>query len=125
MGAHQLKVGGEYRRARLDVFYDTNKRGSFSFDGTAGPWASDGTLSTSQKALADFLAGYVTGNNGAQIVRGQLQRDYWQNSFDWWVHDNWQVNSKLNLNFGVRYTYHGVLSDEKNTITNFIPGRAS
>lgn len=123
LGAHQLKIGGEYRRARLDVFYDTNKRGSFSFDGTAGPWASDSTLSTSQKALADFLAGYVTGNNGAQIVRGQLQRDYWQNSFDWWVHDNWQVNSKLNLNFGVRYTYHGVLYDAKNTITNFIPGK--
>ena len=33
------------------------------------------------------------------------------------------MNSKLNLNFGVRYTYHGVLSDEKNTITNFIPGK--
>lgn len=123
LGAHQLKIGGEYRRARLDVFYDTNKRGSFSFDGTSGPWASDSSLSSSQKALADFLAGYVTGNNGAQIVRGQLQRDYWQNSFDWWVHDNWQVNSKLNLNFGVRYTYHGVLYDDKNTITNFVPGK--
>jgi hypothetical protein len=122
-GAHQLKVGGEYRRARLDVFYDTNKRGSFTFDGTRGPWAADASLSAAQKALADFLAGYVTGNNGGQIVRGQLQRDYWQNSFDWWIHDNWQVNSKLNLNFGLRYTYHGVLSDEKNTITNFIPGK--
>lgn len=123
LGTHQLKVGGEYRRARLDVYYDTNKRGSFSFDGTAGPWASDTTLNASEKALADFLAGYVTSNAGAKIVRGQLQRDYWQNSFDWWIHDNWQVTPKLNLNFGVRYTYHGVLYDDKNTITNFIPGR--
>ena len=40
-GRHQLKVGGEYRRARLDVFYQINKRGSFVFDGTRGPWSAD------------------------------------------------------------------------------------
>jgi hypothetical protein len=30
IGRHQLKLGGEYRRAHFDVFYDTNKRGSFT-----------------------------------------------------------------------------------------------
>lgn len=123
VGRHQLKFGGEYRRAHLDVFYDTNKRGSFSWDGTRGPWAADASVSAPLKSLADFLAGLPTNNNGASIVRGQLQRDYRQNSFEWWVHDNFQVSQKLNLNFGVRYTYHGVLYDTRNSITNFIPGR--
>jgi hypothetical protein len=123
VGRHQWKFGGEYRRARLDVFYDTNKRGTFNFDGTRGPWASNTSLPAPVRSLADFLAGYTTTNNGATIVRGQLQRDYWQNSADWWIHDNWQVTQKLNLNFGVRYTFHGVLYDAKNTITNFVPGR--
>ncbi|HBY61587.1 MAG TPA: hypothetical protein DEH78_17330, partial [Solibacterales bacterium] len=45
------------------------------------------------------------------------------NSFDWWVHDNFQVTPKFNVNFGVRYSFHGVLSDKRNSITNFIPGR--
>lgn len=121
-GRHSVKIGGEYRRARLDVFYDTDKRGRFTFDGTRGPWAADASLSTAQKALADFMAGYVSGNSGAIIVRGELQRDYWQNSMDGWVHDNWQLTPRLNLNYGVRYTYHGVLYDDKNTITNFLPG---
>jgi len=123
IGRHQFKVGGEFRRARLDVFYDTNKRGRFTFDGARGPWASDSTLSTNQRAMSDFLAGFTSNANGAQITRGQLQRDYYQNSFDWWAHDNWQVNSKLNLNFGVRYTYHGPLHDAKNSITTFVAGK--
>ncbi len=123
-GAHQLKFGGEYRRAVLDVFYDTNKRGKFVFDGTRGPWsASDSGVSAPLRSLADFLAGYPTNSTGASIVTGQLQRYYLQNSFDWWAHDNWQVNKKLNLNFGVRYTYHGPLYDDKNSITNFLPSK--
>jgi hypothetical protein len=123
VGRHQMKFGGEYRRAHLDVFYDTNKRGSFTWDGTAGPWANDASVTPPLRSLADFLAMRVSANNGASITRGQLQRDYRQNSFDWWAHDNFQVNKKLNLNFGVRYTFHGVLYDIDRTITNFIPGR--
>jgi len=122
-GRHTLKFGGEYRRAVLDVFYDTNKRGTFTFDGTRGPWATDPTVSASLRSLSDFMAGYVTGNNGATIVRGQLQRDYRQNGIDWWVHDNWQVNQKLNLNFGVRWSYVGPVSDLDRSITSFQPGK--
>ena len=33
-----------------------------------------------------------------------------------------QVSSKLSINFGLRYTYHGVLHDAKDNITNFVPG---
>ena len=122
-GKHQFKFGAEYRRAVLDVFYDTNKRGSFTFDGTRGPWATDPTVSPQLRSLSDFLAGYTTNSNGASIVRGQLQRYYLQNGFDWWAHDNWQVTPKLNVNFGVRYTYQGPLYDDKSSITNFVPGR--
>lgn len=122
-GRHQLKFGVEYRRANLDVFYDTNKRGRFAFDGTRGPWATDTSLSSQLRSLADFLTGLPTNNNGVSIVQGQLQRDYRQNSLDWWFHDNVQVSAKLSLNFGVRYTYHGPLFDTDKSITNFIPSR--
>ena len=122
-GKHQLKIGGEYRRSNFDIFYDTNKRGSFTFDGTRGPWAADASVSAPLRSLADFMAGYLTNNNGATIVRGQLQRDYRMNSFDWWVHDNVQVSQKLNVNFGVRWSYVGPLYDTRGSITAFRPGR--
>ncbi|MBL8234067.1 MAG: TonB-dependent receptor, partial [Bryobacterales bacterium] len=122
-GRHQFKFGGEYRRSHFDIFYDTNKRGSFTFDGTRGPWAQDASVSAPLRSLADFLAGHVTNNNGATIVRGQLQRDYRQNTFDWWMHDNFQINAKLNVNFGVRWSYVGPLYDTRQSITSFLPGR--
>ena len=40
-GAHQFRFGAEYRRARLDVFYESLVPGAFKFDGTQGPLASD------------------------------------------------------------------------------------
>jgi hypothetical protein len=122
-GRHQLRLGGEFRRARLDVFYQINKRGSFTFDGTRGPWSADTTLSGNLRSIADFLAGYPTNSSGAVIVMGALQRDYYQNSFDWWAHDTVRVTPKLSLNFGVRYTYHGVLHDANNNVTTFVPGK--
>jgi hypothetical protein len=131
-GRHQIKIGGEYRRAVLDIFYEANTRGTFTFDGTRGPWASSSAYSSQQKALLDFLAGFPTNSSGATIVRAApgtavtgsfLQRDYRQNSFDWFIHDNWQVTQSLSVNFGVRYSYLGPLSDVKHEITTFIPGQ--
>ncbi len=121
-GSHQMKFGGEARMANLLIFYDSNKRGTFTYDGTVGPWAS---LPTSQasaalKSLADFMAGsYATGI----IVRGNTHHDYVQNSFDLFYQDVWSATPKLTLNFGARYTYPGVLGATDGNLTNFLPDR--
>jgi hypothetical protein len=57
VGRHQIKFGGEFRRAAYDIFYRSHQRGTFSFDGTQGPWATDLSVSSSLRALSDFLAG--------------------------------------------------------------------
>ena len=85
-GAHQMKFGGEARMADLFVFYDSNKRGTFTYDGTVGPWASlpASQASASLKSLADFMAGsYATGI----IVQGNTHHDYVQNSADLFFQD--------------------------------------
>jgi carboxypeptidase family protein/TonB-dependent receptor-like protein len=128
-GRHQWKLGGELRFARLDVSNEINKRGTFTFDGTAGPWAAGtaeqralgATFSQSERVLADFLAGLVSPNNGARIVRGTLARDLRQNSWDLFIHDTWRLSSTFSLNFGLRYTYVGILHDTDNTLTTFLP----
>jgi hypothetical protein len=130
-GRHQFKFGGEYRRALMDIFYESNTRGTLTFDGTRGPWAASSGYTSQQKALLDFLAGYPTNSSGATIVRpgpgvsvvgSFLQRNYTENSVDWFVHDTWQINPAFTVNFGVRYTYLGPLADEKHEITTFVPG---
>ena len=105
MGSHSFKFGGEFRKSRLDVFYQRDVRGGFTFNGTGGPWANDSSFSTPQKALADFISGTIPDGEG-NIATGDPQRVYDVNSYEGWAADNWQVTPKLNLNLGVRYTYN-------------------
>jgi hypothetical protein len=121
-GRHQWKLGGEYRHANVDVAYFSNSRGTFSFDGTRGPWAADSTVSSALRSLADFLAGEPTNSSGATIVRGNPERSYLVNSYDGWAHDTFQVNSQLSVNFGVRYTYQGA-PHTAGALYNFIPSQ--
>ncbi len=121
-GAHQMKFGGEVRVSKLFIFYDSNKRGTFTFDGTVGPWSSLPTSAASAalKSLADYLAGFVAQGS---IVRGNTHHDYFQNSFDLWAQDAWSLSDKVTLNYGVRYTYPGVLGASDAKLTNFLPDR--
>ena len=123
LGKHSVIFGGEFRRAVLDVGYDINERGSFTFDGSRGPWSMDPTVTGDLRNLADFLAGYPSNSNGATIAQGPLQRVYYQNSFDLWAGDTFRINPRLTLSYGARFTYQGVLHDSRNSITNFIPGQ--
>jgi hypothetical protein len=123
IGRHQIKFGGEVRRAAYDVFYRSNQRGTLSFTGAQGPWASDSSVSSSLKALSDFLAGYVSATSGATIARGNLERDYRQNSYSGYIHDTFQITPRLSLNAGVRWDHLDPLGDTANSITTFLPNR--
>lgn len=116
-GTHQLRFGGEYRRARLDVFYDRNKRGAFTFDGSVGNW---NTGNASLDSLSDFLAGYVATNN-AGITYGDLQRNYYLNGVTSFVQDTWKVRPNLTLNYGLNWVYQSPISDPTDRISTFIP----
>ena len=120
LGRHQLRAGFEFRRSRGDVFYQRNKRGTFSFDGSQGPWSKDATVSASDKALADFLAGYVA---SASLTLGNLQRNYYSNAYTWFVQDTFQVNPHLSLNYGINWIYQAPFSDPTNRISTFIPAK--
>ena len=119
-GSHALKIGGEFRRAKLFVHYLREARGIFSWDGTAGPWKNDPSFSTTQKALADFLAGFISEGNGT-IATGDPRRDWFVNSFSGYAQDNWQVTPRLNVNYGVRYDYNGPFHDPSNAVGIFLP----
>ncbi len=124
-GAHALKFGGEVRKSRLDVYYQRSVRGGFSWDGTNGPWAHDASADTPTKALADFLGGYIGPEYGS-IATGDPQRVYDVNSYSGWAADTWQVNPRLNLNYGVRYDFNGVIHEVGNKgISTFLPSSST
>ncbi len=120
VGKHQLRLGGEIRQGRVDEFYFRHSLGSFTFDGTQGPWA--GSCSENDRgclaklSLADFLAGDVSSSS---IAVGNAERQVKVNALDWFVQDAWQVTRKLNVNLGVRYEYFGPLHSDAKDLAVF------
>jgi len=86
--------------------------GQFKFDGSQGPWSTfcgnnpnAGACNNGYAdALADFLAGDVSSSS---IGVGDAERKVLVNGYDFFVQDNWQITSKLNINYGLRYEYFG------------------
>ncbi len=100
-GNHEIKVGAELRRYRINFIQAGNPAGLYSFDqfGTASGSANSGGLGGD--AMATFLTGY--NNNGFsqyEIPPSVATQSYDMAAF---VQDNWHVNSRLTLNLGVRY----------------------
>lgn len=111
-GAHQMRFGGEFRQAQLDEFYHRHATGSFKFDG------SRVGVSGLAGSLADFLAGYTS---SASIALGDPERQVFVNTYFLNAGDSWQVNHKLNVNYGVRYDYTGPLHNANKDMSVFRP----
>jgi hypothetical protein len=121
LGAHALKFGGEFRRAKLWVHYIRDARGNFDFDGAAPQSGAGGWGGTQQQnSLADFLAGYINKSN-ANIATGNPVRNWYVNSVSWHAQDNWQVTPRLNFNYGLRWDYNSPIYDPTHTVSTFLP----
>ncbi len=134
-GKHQLRFGGEFRRAQLEEFYHRHALGSFTFDGTQGPWHADftscsgifntpacqnGTYDNNILTLADFLAGDVSRSS---IALGDPTRLVYVKTFNLFVQDTWQFSRRLTLNYGLRWDYEGPLGDDKKDLSVFVPSK--
>ncbi len=130
VGSHQFRWGGDYRYSRLDVFYDVNAPGVFTFDGSQGPlaasspndsWGFGGNPNASSlDALADFLALRVAPGH-ATISYGTQQRIYNLQGFSAFGQDTWKITPKLTLNYGLNWTYQSPIENPKDAISTFIP----
>src|SRR3984885_1705999 len=121
-GKHQIRLGGEYRRAQVDEFYHRHAIGSYVFIGDQGP-NGDGsvpwnTTDPDVAALADFLAGYLTKGN---IAVGDPERTVFSHAFDLFAQDSYQVTTQWNVNFGLRFDYMQPMNDQKKDLSVLRP----
>lgn len=119
IGKHQFRLGGEYRRAYIDIYYNFGGRGYFSFTGTQGPWANSG-LDSNTLALADFLAGF---DYQASITRGDQERFLYSHTGSGYAQDSYQLTAKLNVNYGIRYDFQQPIYSNAQNLSTFIPSQ--
>jgi hypothetical protein len=144
VGKHEYRFGGEFRKSQVYDFYQTGARGVFVFDGSQGPWNTlpdsntpDGSAACDALAtktpesaptvenpnvylLADFMAGCVSTGN-AYIAEGDQKRTVYENTWDIFAQDAWQITPKLNVNYGIRYDYAQSVHDSGKDLTSFDP----
>jgi hypothetical protein len=95
-GRHDIKFGYEFRRTTIQLIQDNTFRGKLSFDD-----------------VASFLAG-VPSSSGNKIAAGNTLRHSFENSHGFYIQDGFRMNSRLTLNFGVRWDYFGVVGEKNN-----------
>ena len=120
IGKHQFRVGGEYRRAYIDIYYNFGGRGAFSFTGTQGPWSADPNVDPNTAALADFLAGF---DYQGSITRGDQERFLYSHTGSGYAQDSYQVTPKLNVNYGIRYDFQQPIYANTKNLSTFIPSQ--
>ncbi len=115
IGKHTIRVGMDARR----VFYETVVRWGQSDDFGAFTF-NQGVFTGS--AFGDFLLGAP---NTAFIVQSSPNTN--EPSVHWGVYgqDQWQVNDRLTVNFGLRWEVSPEFTENQGDIANFDPGTAT
>jgi hypothetical protein len=101
-GSHTIKTGFTYDRQQANGFgqQDIGGRARFSFLQTGVPGVTN-FANAGGSSLASFLLGYA--NEGRTETIRYLQQVYPYYGF--YAQDDWRVNAKLVINYGVRYEF--------------------
>jgi hypothetical protein len=114
-GSHTLKFGGEYRNIGGNVHSNGNQAGSFSF----GRGSTSIVGVNSGSPIASFLLGAV--DSGTVTFRTADTQYPRQHAWIFHAGDTWSVNSKLTLNYGLRWDYYSPSSEKYDRLAFFDP----
>jgi hypothetical protein len=119
VGSHTFKMGADFRKIGVDTTIPGSGAGFFNF--ARDTTSSDG-LTTSNSlngnAFASFLLGFPSGNSSAQ---SNITLSTPLNLFTYYgggyAQDDWRVNSKFTLNYGIRIEHETGMAEQNNNFT--------
>jgi hypothetical protein len=117
LGSHTLKVGGDFRKIGLDFFAPGNGAGFFDFDRDIT--SSNGSGSALDgSAFASYLLGYPSSLSSRQSsITVSTPVNIFTYYYGGYVQDDWRVNSKFTLNYGVRFEHETGMAEQNNNFT--------
>ncbi|MEJ2007274.1 MAG: carboxypeptidase-like regulatory domain-containing protein [Acidobacteriota bacterium] len=118
-GSHTLTFGQLGMLSNKNQVIFGNTQGLFSFNGNATAAPGSPVNGSAGSDYADFLLGNAFSYEELALQDKGHAR-WWAYSF--WFHDNWHVNDRLSIQYGVRWEYIPHVYDQHNRQSNFIPG---
>ena len=126
-GKHTLRAGVEFEHINWNIVFKGIERGNLTINSFADFLIGRAGCDPTNPACGPANPGLTNGGTASNIslclfcVRSGpdgIIHGYRSNNVNWFVQDDWKVNSKLTFNFGVRWEYDGTLSDKYGNLTN-------
>lgn len=107
-GTHNMTFGGDFRRLQNNPLSEQNPRGTFMFNGGISGFD-----------FSDFLLGLP---DTSSIAFGNADKYYRNSWFDLYANDDWRINTKLSLNFGLYWSYQAPVTELYGRLVNMDVG---
>lgn len=115
-GGHSFKVGADFRTLGVRGLSYGASAGSYTFNGQYTRNTQTSGSTTTGSAMADILLGYPSA--GTLTINTFVDDSLKYSSF--YVQDDWRVNNRMTVNYGVRLEHEtGISEKDNNLVTGF------
>ncbi|MEZ5393177.1 MAG: TonB-dependent receptor [Bryobacterales bacterium] len=114
-GRHYLKFGHQYRAQRVEAARPRGIQFRFAANETASTIFSPATQNEGD-AYASFMLGTI---NQGQVQTVPINRPH-DDTYSFYLQDDFKLNQRVTLNLGVRYEYETALRDPERRLTQMV-----
>jgi hypothetical protein len=114
---HSIKFGAEYRPIKFPFFQFPSPHGNWTFNRTetSFPNGTNALSNLTGDGYASFLLGRVSQGQMSTTNFISSQKEAW----GFYAQDDWKVNSRLTINYGIRYELFSPIGEKFGRQANF------